>query len=211
MALQSLLLSRGKSVYQCWREMAASPTERSWCVLEFARCISCVVVQRAFRRQFGRRGHYMKLKTFLFYMVVTSCISVQYLWKYGFAKSYDNLYALCIKPLQQRGREECPKMHRHDLILIKIPLVLKMPRDWAWSGMLWRRKVRRGIWNVYLIRNVKRLKGAHKQYLYKLALPRHAMKARNWQHEAWLVTCGVKWPLSSTAELKEDHCTWLDC
>jgi hypothetical protein len=30
--------------------MAASPTERSWCVLEF------VAVQRPFRRQFGRRG-----------------------------------------------------------------------------------------------------------------------------------------------------------
>ena len=29
----------------------------------------------------------MKLQTFLFQMVVTSCISVQYLWKYGFAKS----------------------------------------------------------------------------------------------------------------------------
>ena len=28
-------------------------------------------------------------------MVVTSCISVQYLWKYGFAKSSDNLYAPC--------------------------------------------------------------------------------------------------------------------
>ena len=33
----------------------------------------------------------MKLQTFLFQMVVTSCISVQYLWKYGFAKSSDNL------------------------------------------------------------------------------------------------------------------------
>jgi hypothetical protein len=30
--------------------MATSPTERSWCVLEF------VAVQLAFRRQFGRRG-----------------------------------------------------------------------------------------------------------------------------------------------------------
>jgi len=38
----------------------------------------------------------MKLQTFLFQMVVTSCISVQYLWKYGFAKSSINLYALCI-------------------------------------------------------------------------------------------------------------------
>ena len=36
--------------------MAASSTERSWCVLEFARCNGFVVVQRAFRRQFGRRG-----------------------------------------------------------------------------------------------------------------------------------------------------------
>ena len=38
----------------------------------------------------------MKLQTFLFQMVVTSCISVQYLWKYGFAKSSDNLYAPCM-------------------------------------------------------------------------------------------------------------------
>ena len=38
----------------------------------------------------------LKLQTFLFQMVVTSCISVQYLWKYGFAKSSDNLYAPCI-------------------------------------------------------------------------------------------------------------------
>jgi hypothetical protein len=58
MALQLLLLSRGKSVYQCWREMAASPTERSCFVLEFARCGSFVAVQRVFRLQFGRRGHY---------------------------------------------------------------------------------------------------------------------------------------------------------
>ena len=34
----------------------------------------------------------MKLQTFLFQMVVTSCISVRYLWKYGFAKSSDYLY-----------------------------------------------------------------------------------------------------------------------
>ena len=37
----------------------------------------------------------MKVQTFLFQMVVTSCISVQYLWKYGFAKSSDNLYSPC--------------------------------------------------------------------------------------------------------------------
>ena len=38
----------------------------------------------------------MKLQTFLSQMAVTSCISVQYLWKYGFAKSSNNLYAPCI-------------------------------------------------------------------------------------------------------------------
>jgi hypothetical protein len=38
----------------------------------------------------------MKLQTFLFQMVVTLCISVQYLWKYGFTNSFDNLYAPCI-------------------------------------------------------------------------------------------------------------------
>ena len=37
----------------------------------------------------------MKLQTFLFQMVVTSCISVHYLWKYGFAKSPNNLFAPC--------------------------------------------------------------------------------------------------------------------
>jgi hypothetical protein len=38
----------------------------------------------------------MKLQTFFFQMVVTSCISVQYLWKYGFVKYSDNWYPLCI-------------------------------------------------------------------------------------------------------------------
>jgi hypothetical protein len=35
----------------------------------------------------------MKLQTFLFQMVITLCISVQYLWKYGFAKYSYYLYA----------------------------------------------------------------------------------------------------------------------
>jgi hypothetical protein len=58
MVLYLLLPSRGKSVNQCWRKMAASPTERSWCVLELARCNIFVAGQRDFRRKFGRRGHY---------------------------------------------------------------------------------------------------------------------------------------------------------
>jgi hypothetical protein len=70
---------RGKSVKQCWEEMAALPTELILCVLEFARRNSFVAVQRALRRQFGRRGPPMKLQTFLFQIVLTSCISVQYL------------------------------------------------------------------------------------------------------------------------------------
>ena len=37
----------------------------------------------------------MKLQTFLFQMVVTSCTYVQYLLKYGLAKSSDNLYTPC--------------------------------------------------------------------------------------------------------------------
>jgi hypothetical protein len=49
-----ILPSHRKSVNQCWREMAASPTEHSWCVLEFVRCF--VAVQCAFRRQFGHRA-----------------------------------------------------------------------------------------------------------------------------------------------------------
>jgi hypothetical protein len=36
------------------------------------------------------------MQTFLFQIVVMSCISVKYLWKYGFAKYPDNLYAPCI-------------------------------------------------------------------------------------------------------------------
>jgi hypothetical protein len=45
-----IVAPRGKSVNQCWKEMATSPTESSWCVLEF------VAVQRAFQQQVGRRG-----------------------------------------------------------------------------------------------------------------------------------------------------------
>jgi hypothetical protein len=37
-------------------KMAALPTERSWCVLEFVRSNSVVAVQRVFCWQFGRRG-----------------------------------------------------------------------------------------------------------------------------------------------------------
>ena len=37
----------------------------------------------------------MKLQKFFFQMIVTSCISVQYLWNYVFAKSSDNLYSPC--------------------------------------------------------------------------------------------------------------------
>ena len=47
----------------------------------------------------------MKLQAFRFQMVVTSCISVQYLWKYGLAKSSDNLYAPCITLVRWNGRE----------------------------------------------------------------------------------------------------------
>ena len=43
----------------------------------------------------------MKLQTFIFQMVATSCISVQYLWKYGFAKSSGNLYAPCILAMRE--------------------------------------------------------------------------------------------------------------
>jgi len=50
----------------------------------------------------------MKLQTFLFQMVVTSCISVQYLWKYSFAKSSDNLYTPCI--LKPQSEEDTVRM-----------------------------------------------------------------------------------------------------
>jgi hypothetical protein len=36
--------------------MAALPTERSWCVLESARCNSFMAIKRALWRQFGSRG-----------------------------------------------------------------------------------------------------------------------------------------------------------
>jgi hypothetical protein len=56
MVLQLLLPSRGKSVNQYWKEMAASLTKHSWCVLEFSLCNSFVVVQHVFWWQFGHRG-----------------------------------------------------------------------------------------------------------------------------------------------------------
>ena len=42
-----------------------------------------------------------KLQTFLFQMVVTSYNYVKYLWKYGLAKSSDNLYAPCTASWQK--------------------------------------------------------------------------------------------------------------
>jgi len=57
----------------------------------------------------------MKQQTFLFQMVVTSCISVQYLWKYGFAKSSDNLHALCILCPSSIIPEKDPKFQQLDL------------------------------------------------------------------------------------------------
>jgi len=54
----------------------------------------------------------MKLQAFLFQMVVTSCISVQYLWKYGFAKSPDNLYATCrIRGVKWKGNVSYRSRH----------------------------------------------------------------------------------------------------
>jgi hypothetical protein len=50
-------------------EMAASPIERSWCVLEFVRCNGFVAIQRV--------PTAMKLQSFLFQIAVTSCFSVQ--------------------------------------------------------------------------------------------------------------------------------------
>ena len=49
----------------------------------------------------------MNQQTFLFQMAVTSCISVQYLWKYGFAKSSDNLYAPCISTRGSQREMSC--------------------------------------------------------------------------------------------------------
>ena len=42
---------------------------------------------------------------------IRSCISVQYLWKYGFAKSSDNLYAPCIL-LNQENVGVCKNLSR---------------------------------------------------------------------------------------------------
>jgi hypothetical protein len=94
-----------------------------------------------------------------------------------------------------------------------------MPRHWAYDdhlcGLEWVCHVEGRcdveyetcIWYEY----VKQLKGLQRKYLYKLALPRHAMKAHNWQHEAWQVTTRqVKQPPSPTAALKEDRCKGLD-
>jgi hypothetical protein len=59
----------GKSVNGGWREMAASPTERSWCVLEFAR----LTVLWGFNARWTSWS-LVKPQTFLFQTVVTSCI-----------------------------------------------------------------------------------------------------------------------------------------
>ena len=61
----------------------------------------------------------MKLHTFLFQMVVTPCIYVQYLWKYGFAKSSDNLYASCTL----RGALEILKTY--------------ITSYWMWRRVIW--------------------------------------------------------------------------
>jgi hypothetical protein len=78
--------------------MAASSTERIWCVLEFARCIAWISAVSHVGRTLNAFKVTVKLQTFLFQMVVTTCISVQCLRKYGFEKSSDNynLYATCI-------------------------------------------------------------------------------------------------------------------
>ena len=59
----------------------------------------------------------MKLQTFLFQMVVTSCISVQYLWKYGFAKSSDNLCAPCTDSGRLCVRQELKCTNEDSLFL----------------------------------------------------------------------------------------------
>ena len=56
----------------------------------------------------------MKLQTFLFQMVVTLCISVQYLWQYGFAKYSDHLYAPCIYTARFIMRQACFRCHQWD-------------------------------------------------------------------------------------------------
>jgi hypothetical protein len=63
--------------------MAASPTERSWCVLEF------VADQRTFRRQFRRRGP-PETSIQRWYSLQKMYLSS------SFAKHSDNLYAFCI-------------------------------------------------------------------------------------------------------------------
>jgi hypothetical protein len=90
MLLQSLLPSRGKSVNQCCREMAASPTERSWCVLEFARCIAWTSAMSHMQRTSNAFKVTIKLHTFIFQMVSRICENMV------FAKYSDNLYAPCI-------------------------------------------------------------------------------------------------------------------
>ena len=85
----------------------------------------------------------MKLQTFLFQMVVTSCISVQCLWKYGFAKSSDNLYAPCImtRPWDDQARTRGSIQARAEIIFLStgstgalLPGV-KGAGAWNWSHL----------------------------------------------------------------------------
>jgi len=102
--------------HKYWREIHDVTTiwNRNFCSLHYRNCESASTPQsgtshKTCLRGFGGNGSIAltssvshvgrtsnefkittKLQTFLFEMVVTSCISVQYLWKYGYAKSSDN-------------------------------------------------------------------------------------------------------------------------
>ena len=85
----------------------------------------------------------MKLQTFLFLMVVTSCISVQYFWKYSFAKSSDNLYAPCILGMFYCcGNMECelPCLHVYEENLVLIALYRGTDKSLARPGKKQARK-----------------------------------------------------------------------
>jgi hypothetical protein len=96
----------------------------------------------------------MKLETFLFQMVVTSCISVQYLWKYGFAKYSDNSYAPCIYPFLLRETSGGSGA----------------PPDWGLKAMKYHNKLR--ILLHSLARHKKRQEGRRFLKLWHTALYR---------------------------------------
>jgi hypothetical protein len=82
----------------------------------------------------------MKLQTFLFQMVVTSCISVRYLWKCGFAKYSDNLYAPCVSYIFSRFQRCMFRCSLWHIICDPFPVGPQWRQPWSMPSHSWANK-----------------------------------------------------------------------